>query len=251
LAGDESLHESPKVLSATMASPDHQASRNSLGEEAERLKRTLEGQQHTLAMVRQEFAQYRRDHATLTQLQDQSTRLVIAALYELKNQRECDPFPPASYDENAVWQFTNMTARQKEYFFRVLLEKLNSSMCGSCFPTGTGPHTHSPHASTSSLPAIGKDEKAGNNFSQFLWSVASQGAQAGARGTNRRDVATKAVQTETDSSDPCFKEGLWNPTLRSPETSSVTAAMVCGNVRGWGPPARSSKQRHQQSKQFV
>lgn len=252
LVADESLNESAsKVLSASMASPEHQASRTSLSEETDRLKRTLEGQQHTLAMVRQEFAQYRRDHATLTQLQDQSTRLVIAALYELKNQRECDPFPPASYDENAVWQFTNMTTRQKEYFFRVLLEKLNSSMCGSCFPTGTGP---SPHASTSSLPVIGcqhgKDEKAGNTFSQFLWSVASQGAQAGARGANRRDIATKAIQTETDSSDPCFKEGLWNPTLRSPEASSVTAAMVCGSVRNWGPPARSSKQRQQQ-KQFV
>lgn len=255
---DESLNASASpVLSPSMAAPDHQASRTSVGEETERLKRTLEGQQHTLAMVRQEFAQYRRDHATLTQLQDQSTRLVIAALYELKNQRECDPFPPASYDENAVWQFTNMTARQKEYFFRVLLEKLNSSMCGSCFPTGTGPsaHTcaHSPHASTSSLPAIGKDEKAGNTFSQFLWSVASQGAQAGARGANRRDIATKAVQTETDASDPCFKEGLWNPTLRSPEAASVTAAMVCGSVRNWGPSARSSKQRQQQqhSRQFV
>jgi len=246
LGVEESLNESAsKVLSQSMASPEHQASRTSMGEEHERLKGSLEGQQHTLAMVRQEFAQYRRDHATLTQLQDQSTRLVIAALYELKNQRECDPFPPASYDESAVWQFTNMTARQKEYFFRVLLEKLNSSMCGSCFPTGTG---HSHQASTSSLPAI-KDEKAGNTFSQFLWSVASQGAQAGARGANRKDIATKAVQTETDSSDPCFKEGLWNPTLRSPEASNVTAAMVCGSVRNWGPQARSSKQRQQ--KQFV
>jgi hypothetical protein len=243
---DDSLNDS-KVLSA---STDHQASRTSLGEETERLKRSLESQQHTLAMVRQEFAQYRRDHATLTQLQDQSTRLVIAALYELKNQRECDPFPPASYDENAHWQFTNMTVRQKEYFFRVLLEKLNSSMCGSCFPCGpcgTGP---SPNASTASLPQIGKDDKAGFN-PQFLWSVASQGAQAGARG-NRKDISTKAVQTETDSSDPCFKEGLWNPQLRSPEASNVTASMVCGSVRNWGPPARSSRPRQQQvSKQFV
>jgi hypothetical protein len=227
-----------KSLSA-MNSPDHQASRTSLNDESERLKRTLEGQQQTLAMVRQEFAQYRRDHATLTQLQDQSTRLVIAALYELKNQRECDPFPPASYDENACWQFTNMTVRQKEYFFRVLLEKLNSSMCGSCFPTGT---CGSPHHSTSSLPAIGKDDKGGNNFSQFLWSVASQGQQPGAK--SNRSVGTKAVQTETEASDPCFKEGLWNPTLRTREASNVTSAMVCGSVRNWGPQARSSKTRN-------
>jgi myosin heavy subunit len=230
-----------KSLSA-MASPDHQGSRASLSDESERLKRQLEGQQHTLAMVRQEFAQYRRDHATLTQLQDQSTRLVIAALYELKNQRECDPFPPATYDENAEWQFTNMTMRQKEYFFRVLLEKLNSSMCGSCFPcSGTGV---SPHQSIASLPAIGKEDK-GNSFSQFLWSVASQGHQAAAKGGNRNTRHT-AVQTETDASDPCFKEGLWNPQLRSREASNVTAAMVCGNVRSWGTPARSVKGRNAQ-----
>merc|ERR1719487_2314490 len=137
-----------------MAAPQEQqqASLGSVGEDNERAKRQLEAQQNTLAMVRQEFAQYRRDHATLTQLQDQSTRLVIAALYELKNQRECDPFPPATYDEHASWQFTNMTTRQKEYFFRVLLEKLNSSMCGSCFPTGTG--APSPSQSASSLPQI-------------------------------------------------------------------------------------------------
>merc|ERR1712078_785122 len=129
-------------------------------------------------MVRHEFAQYRRDHATLTQLQDQSTRLIIATLYELKNQRECDPFPPATYDENANWQFTNMTPKQKEYFFRMLLEKLNSSMCANCFPCGdlsAGPSTQS----TDSLPSISKGAGGrsgaakGKHFSQFLWSVAT------------------------------------------------------------------------------
>merc|ERR1719215_1213823 len=127
----------------------------------------------TLATVRHEFAQYRRDHATLTQLQDQSTRLIISALYELKNQRECDPFPPASYDENADWQFANMTPKQKEYFFRVLLEKLNSSMCGNCFPTGPGVSTCQPCTnSSSSLPAINRSPKGAEQgqFSQFLWS---------------------------------------------------------------------------------
>lgn len=220
-------------------SADQQASLASVGDENERLKRQLEGQQSTLAMVRQEFAQYRSDHRTLTQLQDQSTRLVIAALYELKNQRECDPFPPASYDETANWQFTNMTVRQKEYFFRVLLEKLNSSMCGTCFPCGAG--APSPTHSTSSLPAIGKAEAQGNSFSQFLWSVATQGAHGGATGGPRKDMCHKAMQTETEASDPCFKEGLWNPTLRGRETSNVTASLVTGNVREWGPTARSAK----------
>merc|ERR1719316_1852190 len=138
------------LLGSSSRELPQQVSIGSTSEELSRLKQEAAHVNSTLQMVRQEFAQYRRAHATLTQLQDQSTRLVIAALYELKNQRECDPFPPATYDENANWQFTNMTTRQKEYFFRVLLEKLNSSMCGSCFPTGTG--APSPSHSTSSLP---------------------------------------------------------------------------------------------------
>jgi len=238
---DESLDaaEVDRSLIA-MAAPQEQqqASLGSVGEDNDRVKRQLEAQQNTLAMVRQEFAQYRRDHATLTQLQDQSTRLVIAALYELKNQRECDPFPPATYDETANWQFTNMTTRQKEYFFRVLLEKLNSSMCGSCFPTGTG--GPSPSHSTASLPAINKQSE-GNSFSHFLWSVATHGAQGGTQAV-RRDC--KSVQTETEASDPCFKEGLWNPSLRSRDVSNVTADMVVGNVRNWGQNARSVKSRN-------
>jgi len=232
---DESLDELKAEKSLTViGSTDHQASMGSLSDENQQIKRALDSQQSTLAMVRQEFAQYRRDHATLTQLQDQSTRLVIAALYELKNQRECDPFPPASYDSEATWQFTNMTTRQKEYFFRVLLEKLNSSMCGSCFPTGKGDQSH--NHSTSSLPAIPKQGE-GNSFSHFLWSVASNGPQGGQQ-TNTKKVS-QAVQTETEATDPCFKEGLWNPSLRSRDVSNVTAAMVVGNVRNWGPVANS------------
>jgi len=238
---ESSLLETQAEKSISISN-DQQANLGALGDENERLKRSMEGQQSTLAMVRQEFAQYRRDHATLTQLQDQSTRLVIAALYELKNQRECDPFPPSSYDENASWQFTNMTARQKEYFFRVLLEKLNSSMCGSCFPTGTG--IASPSRSTSSLPAIKGDKQCGegNSFSHFLWSVATNGAQGGQQGTVKKD--SKAVQTETEASDPCFKEGLWNPNLRSRDVSNVTSSMVVANVRNWGPVAHSVKPRN-------
>jgi len=219
-----------------------QASVGSLSEDNDKLKKEAERLNSTLQMVRTEFAQYRRDHATLTQLQDQSTRLVIAALYELKNQRECDPFPPASYDENANWQFTNMTNRQKEYFFRVLLEKLNSSMCGSCFPTGgctTPGHQHS----TSSLPAIGKKEGGENSFSQFLWSVATNADKSAPRAGVRTNMTNKSVQTETDASDPCFKEGLWNPQLRSRDMSQVSTSMVYGNVRNWGGPARSHGKR--------
>lgn len=227
------------------------ASDGVVADENEKLKRQVEGIQSTLQMVRQEFATYRRDHATLTQLQDQSTRLIIATLYELKNQRESgEPFPPASYDEKADWQFGTMTGRQKEYFFRVLLEKLNSSMCGTCFPAGG--HQHG-GASNASLPPLGKSGEvshphntSGAHFSQFLWSVATHGGQP-AGGGPRKDTASQGCQTETDPTDPCFREGFWNPQSRSRfnDASTVSPAMVCGSVRSWGstaPPRASRSQ---------
>lgn len=226
------------------ASHELQHSDSVLTEEHERLKRQVEGAQSTLSMVRHEFAQYRRDHATLTQLQDQSTRLIISALYELKNQRECDPFPPATYNENDDWQFASMTARQKEYFFRVLLEKLNSSMCASCFPTG--PLSGSvQQASTTSLPQLGQGSAdKGGHFSQFLWSVATHGGQQSTYGPGKggkKEVATKSAQTETAFSDPCLKEGLWSPQSRS--IQGATPSQVAGSVRSWGPRAASQRSR--------
>jgi len=221
----------------------------------DRLKRQIEGIQSTLSMVRQEFAHYRRDHATLTQLQDQSTRLIIATLYELKNQRECDPFPPATYDENATWQFSTMTSRQKEYFFRVLLEKLNSSMCGTCFPTGACGSTQQAAASgagasaSGSLPQLVKGAEgqgqSATHFSQFLWSVATHGAQGGLsspqQSGGRKDLQNKGCQTETDPGDPCFREGFWNPQsrLRYNDASVVSSNMVTNNVRPWGQAAQA------------
>jgi len=218
-------------------------------EDSMQMRSQIEAKEAALATVRHEFAQYRRDHSTLTQLQDQSTRLIISALYELKNQRECDPFPPATYDENADWQFANMTQKQKEYFFRVLLEKLNSSMCGNCFPTG--PQPMSTNQSVSSLPAINKPHAHAHNsemashshFSQFLWSVATHGGQPSAQGAGGREVAAKSVQTETSNSDPCLKEGLWNPASRKrfSDSGAITPSMVTGGVRSWGPRAVSQR----------
>merc|ERR1719160_1884001 len=125
-------------------------------EKADRLNKEVEGLQNTLHMVRFEFAQYRRDHATLTQLQDVSTRLVIAALYDLKNQYDSGPFPPSSYDENAQSNFADMTPKQKEYFFRMLLEKLNQSLCTTCCPAGPAQTTSRElNLASSSLPPIG------------------------------------------------------------------------------------------------
>lgn len=214
-----------------------------LKEEAKKCREDVEELQKTLEVVRHEFSEYRRDHATLTQLQDQSTRLVIAALYELKGQKDRDPFPPASYDEHADWQFTNMTARQKEYFFRVLLEKMNNSMCGSCFP-------HSPRIAPQAvaLPPISKTSPPMSqmstveptNFSQFLWSLASIGPQSTM--SLRFDCAHKSVQTETDPADPCLKDGLWNPQSRV-KLSAVTPTMVSAPVRDWGTRSLSLRNR--------
>lgn len=185
--------------------------------------------QRTLQIVRHEFAEYRRDHATLTQLQDQSTRLLIKSLYELKGQRDQDPFPPASYDETANWQFTNMTHRQKEYFFRVLLEKMNSSMCGSCFPVPQGTTTTCPGVSSSlhSLPGT-NSPRSGNNFSQFLWSLASQ-SQAP---PSKLFLCDKGMQTETAPADPCLKRTLAGALSGRRPDRPVLASLKPSSLKG-------------------
>lgn len=238
------LHSEGSEDQGSFGHPDELAASNAaLQEEADKLHKQVESLQSTLQTVRHEFAQYRRDHSTLAQLQDQSTRLIVSALYELKNQRENETFPPPSYDENASWQFATMTGRQKEYFFRVLLEKLNSSMCGNCFPAGPQQMV----SSTTSLPPVGKgsqhDHTGGAaHFSQFLWSVATHG---GPSSSSKKEVAHKGAQTETMSTDPCFKEGMWSPASRAQHTASalVTPSIVCGSVRTWGPRSLSQKPR--------
>lgn len=227
--------ESFSIGNSQEISGSHNPSTNISFEEFNRIQRQMEDHQSTLQMVRHEFAQYRRDHATLAQLQDQSTRLIISALYELKQQKDQAPFPPTSYDPDAEWQFTNMTPKQKEYFFRVLLEKLNSSMCAMCFPVGPDA------ASTASLPPIGK-EKEGTRFSQFLWSVADSGSVQGLR----QETCNRGCQTETSTADPCLKEGIWNPRGKTSHLNSagmLTAGIVAGNVRNWGPKAVSHRHR--------
>lgn len=215
-------------------------------EESDRLQRQVDSIQSNLQTVRNEYAQYRRDHATLTQLQDQSTRLVISALYELKNQRECDPFPPLSYDEHADWQFVHMNPRQKEYFFRMLLERLNSSMCMNCFPTGAQlpqqlskasslpsiQHSHDrhgqagPRAHDYPLPAQG---------SQFLWSVASGSPEVSV--ISGREVVQKAVQTESSTSTT---DAPWSIQSKGRLSESSSATLGAAGLRGtWGPRALS------------
>lgn len=236
-------------LESTRAEYSHEQATTSLqlSAEFETTRRHLEKEMATLAQVRYEFGQYKKDHATLTQLQDQTTRFIISAIYELKHQRESGPFPPPGYDESADWQFATMTAKQKEYFFRALLEKLNSSMCGKCFPAGPS-LDGSP--STTSLPAIHKPQHSASgellgqsHFSQFLWSVATHGGQASLQFPSGRETTSKSVQTETSDADPCLQEGLWNPMSRKhfANTGSVTPAMVTSTVRSWGSHSTSHR----------
>jgi hypothetical protein len=158
-----------------------------------------------------------------------------------------------------------MTPKQKEYFFRVLLEKLNSSMCGSCFPSGGGAQPLQSQSSMS-LPQIhgrgtvspqhSKHDEQGH-FSQFLWSVASHGGQAGGQAAGHshqhdshhgsyaapKEMATKSCQTETTSADPALREGLWNPATRMGFSQTVTPSVVGGGLRNWGPKARTQRAR--------
>jgi len=220
-------------------------------ENADRLSKEVEGLQNTLHMVRFEFAQYRRDHATLTQLQDVSTRLVIAALYDLKNQYDSGPFPPSSYDENAQSNFADMTPKQKEYFFRMLLEKLNQSLCTTCCPAGPAQTTSRElNLNSTSLPPISKGmgtsrelnlaggaSADGGNLTQFLHSITSKGQYS----AMPVDTETKATQTGTEPADPCYKDGLWNANSRSMHSDipRITPHHVRGDVRGWGPKANT------------
>lgn len=229
-----------------------------LSDEVERVRKQLDAAESRAEQVRQEYAHYKRDHATLTQLQDQSTRLIISALYELRQERAEDQFPPAPYDENADWAFANMTPKQKEYFFRVLLEKLNSSLCLSCVPSGPG------LCSSPSLPSVHKPSQhqasVDQGGSKFLWSMStmSGGPSMQVASPSRRELVTKSVQTETTSADPCFKEGLWNsgsrskfgdspmklgesPMKRIGSSPLIKPGVVAGGMRTMGPKTMSHR----------
>lgn len=249
LETEVSFHEDSQNLSQL-------ASQINLGvsmDEFEKQKRELEALHAQLQSERKDFRSYRQDHQTITHLQDQSTRLIISALYDLKRERESgEPFPPPSYDEHASHQFATLTPKQKEYFFRMLLEKLNSSMCPNCFPTGPAPL-----ASASCLPPIpgthvpnavhlkGADH-GGTEYSQFLWSVASHGAlqQEPPSATER---IPKGVKTEASPRDPALRGQPPNFSARfsrlHASTMPVDASRVTGPVRQWGSRAVTMKSR--------
>merc|ERR1711904_406377 len=170
----------------------------------------------------------------------------IVALYDLKNQYDSGPFPPSSYDENAQSNFADMTPKQKEYFFRMLLEKLNQSLCTTCCPAGPAQTTSRElNLASSSLPPISKGLGQstqlagpggdGANLTHFLHSVTSKGQYS----TMPVDTETKSTQTSTHPADPCYKDGLWNEKSRSihSDVPKITPHHVRSDVRGWGPKA--------------
>lgn len=214
--------EVPQQESTLELEPEDSRWNVACAEELEQQKRQIDGIQSTLSMVRQEFAHYKRDHATLTQLQDPTTRLIIAALYELKEERERDPFPPAAYNEKAHWEFDTLNKRQKEYFYRVLLEKLNTSMCGSCFPAGA--------CGSASVHSLHQLVTNGDGHCLSATRHSQDRAQGGmaSRHSAPKDLMNKGCQTETEATDPCFKEGFWTPQsrVRRNDSSAVVSSRI-------------------------
>lgn len=233
-----------------------QASQGVSTEEFDRQRQELAALQAQLQSERQDFKSYRQDHQTINYLQDQSTRLIISALYDLKRERESgEPFPPPTYDEHASHQFATLTPKQKEYFFRMLLEKLHTSMCPNCGPASTAPTSSSsclPPIPGTHAPFTMHGPKAagngGSKFSQFLWSMGSHGSlQHESRSAT--EMIPKGVQTETRFTEPLLREGqgLWNSSTRfsrlHASTVPVDTKRVSGPVPQWGGRAMTMKSR--------
>ena len=184
---------------------------------ADRSSREAEALQSQFNVLKHEYAQYKRDHATMTQLQDQSTRLIIAALYDLKNQYESNPdlFPPPEWNENDNGSdFARLSDDQREYFFRMLLEKLNQSLCTTCVPAGPGSTAMLP-SFASQQPSIGPNAA----FSEILASVSQ--AQFLNAGPSAFSGPRESIATQTEPMDAL----------------EDTFAVVRGPVRDWGTRA--------------
>jgi hypothetical protein len=166
-----------------------------------------------LQAVKYEYSHYRRDHATMTQLQDESTRLIIAALYDLKNKFEEGGL--GRLEETDDTEFASMGDEQREVFFRMLLEKLNQSLCATCVPAGPGSAKLPPiHTSVDSFPDVLKSISVGmvpGSHHHFH--------------SCETTTASKHCQTEPS------------------RTVEMSFEVVRGPVREWGPKASSRPHR--------
>jgi hypothetical protein len=210
--------EMRKATKDKLAATEEAAQRNH--ELADRSSREAEALQSQLNVLKQEYAQYKRDHATMTQLQDQSTRLIIAALYDVKNQFEADPglFPPPGYNpaEDDGSDFAQLTGDQREYFFRQLLEKLNQSLCTTCVPAGPGSTAMLPSFASQQQQSIGPNAA----FSDILASVSQ---------ANFLNAGPSAVYSGPRESIATQTEPL--------DALEDTFSVVRGPVREWGARA--------------
>jgi hypothetical protein len=207
--------EMRKAAREKLAATEAAAQRSN--ELADRSSREAEALQSQFNVLKHEYAQYKRDHATMTQLQDQSTRLIIAALYDLKNQYESNPdlFPPPEWNENDNGSdFARLSDDQREYFFRMLLEKLNQSLCTTCVPAGPGSTAMLP-SFASQQPSIGPNAA----FSEILASVSQ--AQFLNAGPSAFSGPRESIATQTEPMDAL----------------EDTFAVVRGPVRDWGTRA--------------
>jgi len=202
------------TLDSKEKSKDKEPPALSKKERKELLKMRKENEQLTreLQALRYEYSHYKRDHAHMTQLQDQSTRLIIAALYDLKNQFEDGGLDRLEETEDT--EFASMGGEQREVFFRMLLEKLNQSLCGTCVPAGPGSAKLPPiHTSVDSFPDVLRSISVGMvpGSTHHLASMETT-------------TASKHCQTESRSVEMSFE-------------------VVRGPVREWGPKASTRPHR--------
>lgn len=230
------LHLKMQQMTTEQSTSEQMASKDSRGsalqeEELVRLRKETASLQSTIHVLRREYAQYKHDHATATQLQDQSTRLIVAALYDLRNEFLSSPeFPPLGYAGDDS-EFANMDPVQREYFFRMLLERLNQSLCTTCVPAGPASSFLGPVSSF--IPAMHGSVAPGGSmtlgpdapFSDILHSLSASAMPM--RSELRADMG---CQTEPS--------GLVS---RSVEQSFE---VVRGPVRDWGSKINTPRRRN-------
>ena len=121
----------------------------------------------------------------MAQLQDSSIRVVMAALHDLKMHPEFSNL--AKRNESDA--FANMSVEQRETFFRLLLEKLHSSLCGTCHPS-----------SSSAKTAAGSGAMFDGKFCSFLQSVSVvSGSSQQQQAALKVNQSTQQTQTGDDN----------------------------------------------------
>jgi len=105
--------------------------------------------EHQLDRISAEYQEYKLDHQTSHSLQEEAIRIVVAALYDLKN-------------SGGINKKKELNTRQREAFLDTLMYKLKKSLCIQCSPDDGGNYLCKEHLKKSffklptKLPKIGK-----------------------------------------------------------------------------------------------